>query len=133
MEAFFSDATLESCMPDTSPVHAENLVPISPAQAAARNTFDGQSLPRHPVTRRVIPAPFRRDSIRAGRHGKTWQEALAGTVRPGNMVPDVGMVIAVDQQIRRDDGIPVGIDLVITGAGGNELITDPGARVRVFR
>lgn len=133
MEAFFSDEALESMVPGSEPVRAESLAPISPAEAASRSTFNGSTLPRHPVTRRVIPAPYRRDSIRAGRHGKTWQEALAGTVRPGNMVPDVGMVIAVDQQIRREDGIPVGMELVIIGAGGNELVADPGERLRVFR
>jgi hypothetical protein len=133
MEAFFSDAALESMVPDTSPVHAETLAPISPAEAAHRSTFDGTTLPRHPVTRRVIPAPYRRDRISGGRHGKTWQEPLAGTVRPGDIMPDVGLVIAVDQQIRRKDGIPVALELVITGAGGKELVTDPGARIRVFR
>lgn len=133
MEAFFSDAALESMVPDKGPVRAEALTPISPADAARRSTFDGSTLPKHPVTRRVIPAPYRRDSIRAGRHGKTWQEALADTIRPGNMVPDVGMVIAVDQQIRREDGIPVGMELVLIGAGGCELVLDPGDRVKVFR
>lgn len=133
MEAFFSDETLESMVPDAGPVRAETLAPISPAEAAARSTFDGTTLPKHPVTRRVIPAPYRRDRISGGHHGKTWQEALAGTVRPGCIVPDVGLVIAVEQQIRREDGIPVGMELVLIGAGGCELVTDPGARVKVFR
>jgi hypothetical protein len=133
MEAFFSDAALETMVPDTEPVRAETLAPISPAEAARRSTFDGSTLPKHPVTRRVIPAPYRRDSIRAGRHGKTWQDRLAGNVRPGDIIPGTGLVIAVDQQIRREDGIPVAMELVITGAGGNELVMDPGARIRVFR
>jgi hypothetical protein len=133
MEAFFSDAALESMVPDAGPVHADALAPISPAEAARRSTFDGVTLPKHPVTRRVIPAPYRRDSVRGGRHGKTWQDRLAGSVRPGDIIPGTGMVIAVDQQIRREDGIPVGVELVLTGAGGNVLRTDPGTRVRVFR
>jgi hypothetical protein len=75
------------------PVHAETLVPISKAEATRRTTFDGDSMPRFPATRRVIPAPYRRDRVVGGKHGKTWTTLLAGDVRPGDIVPDIGLVV----------------------------------------
>jgi hypothetical protein len=103
MEAFFSDAALETMVPDDGPVHAEALAPISRAEAARRETFDGSALPGHPVTRRVIPAPFRRDRLVAGRHGKTWQEVRASGVRPGDIIPDIGVVTGISDEIRYMD------------------------------
>ena len=77
IEAFMSDAALEQVARNTAasgaPVHAEDLRPISAAEAAARTTFDGERLPSLPATRRVIPPPFRRD-----------RSPVAGsTARPG--------------------------------------------------
>ena len=94
IEAFMSDESLEQVQRQTAaaPVHAEDLVPISQAEAADRTTIRGDTLPRMPVTRPVIPAPFRRPSISISHHGRTWQPCRAGDVQVGDTVPGVGLV-----------------------------------------
>jgi hypothetical protein len=148
MEAFFSDSTLEAADAATAasagPVRAESLIPISRAEAASRETFNGSTLPGHPVTRRVIPRPFQRTRVVGGRHGKKWQERTLIGVRPGDIVPDVGRVVDVSEAVRYRDrnefidgaepgNIAVGLDIVLTGAGGSELRGPASQSIRVFR
>lgn len=103
VEAFMSDAALAQVEKQTreaaAPVHAESLQPISHAEALRKRTFNGETLPDFPQTRRVIPPPFQRPRINAGRHGKTWQYCSASEVQPGDLVPGVGTVETVDEQV----------------------------------
>lgn len=142
IEAFMSDAALTEAERATAasraPVHAEDLRPISRAEAARRTTFDGQSLPRAPATRRVIPAPFRRPSARGGGHGKTWQSVPAEQVNAGDMTELVGKVSLAQSVLRRDTisghrDVAVGTDVVLTGIGGVTETVDAASQVRVFR
>ena len=137
-----SDASLEQVERQTaaarSPVHAEDLRPISGAEAARRTTFDGQSLPSMPARRRVIPAPFARPSVRGGSHGKTWQRVRADEVRAGDIVPDVGLVALVHERLRRETvagraEVATRVEFVLTGAGGVIQAFSPGEQVQVFR
>jgi hypothetical protein len=142
IEAFMSDAALTEAERQTSaasaPVHAEDLRPISRAEAATRTTFDGQVLPRMPARRRVIPAPFRRPSARGGGHGKTWQSARADQVNAGDMTELVGKVAEVVSGLRREtiagrENVATGTDIILTGAGGVTATVDAASQVRVFR
>lgn len=141
VEAFLSDSALEQVeranRPDKT-VRQGDLVPISPAEAAARTTFDGEHMPRLPSLRRVIPEPFRRDRVDLTRHGRSWQTCRADAVEAGDMVVDVGRVMSTEAVIRYETvaGIPdvaTGMSVVIKGAGGNELVLQPGDTVRAFR
>lgn len=142
IEAFMSDAALEQAARNTAaaaaPVHAEDLRPISSAEAAARTTFGGERLPPIPATRRVIPPPFRRDRIAVDHHGKTWQPVPADQVVPGDMTELVGKVTGVMSVLRRETvagvpGVAVGTDIILTGAGGVTATVDAASQVRVFR
>jgi hypothetical protein len=140
VEEFMTPGALEQVAQQTSKaaVHAEDLVPISKAEAAARTTQHGDTLPSMPATRRVIPAPFKRPRIDCGRHGRTWQRVLPGRVEPGDMVPGVGRVETVETVTRYETvaGVPdvaVGMKVIITGAAGTELACDPSDRIQAFR
>lgn len=142
IEAFMSDAALQSAEDATraasEPVHAEDLKPISKAEAARRTTFSGEALPALPATRRVIPAPFQRPSVCGGTHGKTWQRVPARQVAEGDIVPDVGLVADVEERLLRETvagiaEVAVGSEIVVTGAGGAVKAFRPAAQVRVFR
>jgi hypothetical protein len=155
IEAFMSDEALRSAEQATqaaaAPVHAQDLRPISGAEAARRSTFDGTTLPGHGRPRRVIPAPFSRDRIRgAVHHGKEWVTVRAWQLRPGDIVPGTGQVASVTSRTRyrtrlevtgepapdpeRDsDPVAVGADVIVCGIGGVETILDASAEVRAFR
>jgi hypothetical protein len=143
IEAFMSDAALQDAQDATTaaagPVHAQDLRPISRAEAAARSTFDGTALPGHGRQRRVIPAPYRRDRIRgAVHHGKAWVTVRADYVREGDIVPGTGLVVDVLLVTRRETvagrpDIPVGTDVILRGIGGVETILDSSSEVRAFR
>lgn len=102
LEAFMSDAALQEAQDATdraaAPVHAEDLTPISPAEAAARRTQHGESLPSMPVMRKVIPPPFRRPSVTGGSHGKRWQPVRASQVRKDDIITDLGLVTDVGER-----------------------------------
>jgi hypothetical protein len=142
MEAFMSDAALQAAKDATTaaaaPVHAEDLKPISAAEAARRTTFGGEHLPPVPASRRVIPAPYRRPRAVGGRHGKTWQSVPADEVVAGDMTELVGRVASAVPAVRREEiagrpGVATGTDITITGIGGVAVTADAGAQVRVFR
>lgn len=142
VEHFMSDAALQSAEDATraaaEPVHAGDLKPISAAEAARRTTISGDTLPAMPATRRVIPAPFRRQRVTGGRHGKTWQSVPADEVVKGDMTECVGVVGDVASVIRRETvagraGVATGTDVVLTGIGGVAVAVDAASRVRVFR
>jgi hypothetical protein len=143
IEAFMSDAALEQAEKNTraasEPVHAEDLKPISQAEAAVRTTFGGAVLPSLPAPRRVIPAPFQRPSVRGGSHGKSWHENVrADQVRAGDIIPDVGRVTRVDEYVTRETvagvgDVATGVEVALTGAGGVVRVFDCAAPVRVFR
>lgn len=161
---FLPDAVAQEMLDasHSGPVHAENLVPISKAEARRRTTFDGESMPKFPATRRVIPAPYRRDRVVGGSHGKSWRTLIAGAIRVGDIITDLGLVVdrrEVTAYATREhvaagmahsnlmyadvDGIPEGVeeeDLVaiepgyfIIGAGGKGAIFRCNAEVKVFR
>jgi hypothetical protein len=142
IEAFMSDSALEqaekAARAAAEPVHAEDLKPVSAAEAAARTTFGGEHLPSLPSARRVIPAPFRRERVTGGRHGKTWQPVRADQVVPGDMTELVGKVAAAEPVLRREAvaGVPdvaTGTGIVLTGIGGVTETVDAARQVRVFR
>ena len=142
VEAFMSEEAIAEVTVQSAaaaaPVHAEDLRPISPAEAATRSTFNGEALPRHPVPRRVIPAPFRRPRFDLDRHGRTWQVPRADEVAEGDVVVDFGKVAATETVIRYETvaGIPdvaTGMKVILTGVAGNRAAFEPGARVRAFR
>lgn len=136
-------------------VHAENLIPISREQGAEMRMIDPESgtLPRFPSTRRVLPAPFRRDRISGGSHGKTWHLLTAEQVRRGDIITDLGRVVQVEQKVAHSDVVeqhnhlsdgtvegcpgcfPVasGFEYEITGAGGKVVKWLAGREVKVFR
>lgn len=134
------------------PVHAENLIPISPGHARELRTQKGDVLPKMPATRRVIPAPYRRDRITGGRHGKSWQDLPPEAIRPGDIITDVGLVVLVGSAVRYEavsdnvsegaetgtwrpeDKVAIGTSVVVTGAGGKAASYPvEGPDVRVFR
>lgn len=136
------------------PVHAENLVPISSQQGAEMRRIDPDSgtLPLFPATRRVIPAPYRRDRVTGGSHGKAWTLVTAEQVRKGDIITDLGLVVHVDEQVvhgtvgefastaalsgghwTRDDEVATGRRYVVTGAGGRQAAFPAGREVKVFR
>lgn len=155
VEAFMSPAALEQAekAASTAPVHAEDLRPISKAEAGRRTTFDGETLPGVPATRRVIPAPFRRPRIAIDHHGKTWQTVRADQVREGDIVPGLGRVAEAGEMVlyapRRDflepaereyltedelvEPVAHGTAIRVLGAGANVLMLRPHDQVRVFR
>jgi hypothetical protein len=145
VEAFMSDAALEQVDAQTAaaaaPVHAEDLIPISKAEAARRTTLDGEHLPMMPATRRVIPPPFQRPRFDLDRHGRDWTTCRADDVAPGDMVAVDGTsfrVATVEPVLRYAvvAGIPdvaVGMKVIITGIAGNQLVCEPGSNVRAFR
>lgn len=122
-----------------APVHAEQLVPITKAEAASRITFDGEHLPKVPATRRVIPPPFQRPRFDLDRHGRAWQSCPVEKVRKGDVVPDIGLVAcAPDYDVRYETvaGVPdvaVGMKVVITGVSGTQARFEPGSYVQAFR
>lgn len=151
---FLPDAVAQEMldMSRPGPVHAENLIPISPDHAREMRTQKGDTLPKMPATRRVIPAPYRRDRITGGRHGKSWQEVPPSAIQPGDIITDIGLVVIVGTAIRYEsvaDNVPEGtelamwrpedkvamsMDVVVTGAGGRAIsYRANGPDVRVFR
>lgn len=119
-------------------VHQEDLVPITKAEAAQRTTFDGEHLPRVPSSRRVLPAPFRRQRVSLDRHGRSWQQVRADAVQPGDVVPEVGRIAGIDFDIRYETvaGVPdvaTGMKVILTGIDGTAAAFDPGQHVRAFR
>lgn len=145
VEAFMSDAALDQVGRQTAaaaaPVHAEDLVPITKAEAAARTTFDGEHLPKVPSTRRVIPAPFRRPRFDLDRHGRTWTGCRADAVKKDDMVAVDGTsfrVASAELVTRRETvagvpGVATGMEVIITGIAGNQVVLAPGSNVRAFR
>lgn len=145
------------------PVHAENLVPISKEEARKRTTFNGDEMPRFPATRRVIPAPFKRDRITGGSHGKAWTTIVAAGIVTGDIIPEIGLVTDAEERTvyshrenvmqgtawsyplvarpgnrlpegcHPDDLVAIGLVIAVRGAGGNARTYDPGAEVKAFR
>jgi hypothetical protein len=155
VEAFLSDDALQAQWDATrassEPVHAENLIPISRQSASSftQSALDGQALPKV-STRRVIPAPFRRDRVTgASHHGKEWETVRASGVRAGDIITGIGLVVNAEQRlvftdikafgdeavVRKWGGgvVATGTEHVITGAGGVEQVFAANASVRVFR
>lgn len=148
IEELISESTLEADAAAkarrSAPVHAGALKPISKAEAARRTTFDGQSLPRLPSTRRVIPEPFRRPVISLSlpwEPKKVWSYVRADQVLAGDIVPDIGLVQSVSQTVRREvlatpvmgwTDVAVGTDVTITGPE-RYVTVDATDQVRVFR
>lgn len=142
VEAFMSEAALEEVARNTdaaATVREQDLVPITKAEAARRVTFDGESLPRVPSARRVLPAPFRRERVDLTRHGRAWTTCRADQVTPGDVVPDVGRIESAET-VRRFEpagdegsGVAVGMKILLTGVAGNRAAFEPGEDVRAFR
>jgi len=101
------------------PLHAETLTPITQYRAnqIISGSPDGKLqhgvMPRAPQTRRVIPPPFRRESISIrvpGEPQAQWHNVRADQVLVGDIVPDVGKVVEVLTQPRyssAEEQVPV--------------------------
>lgn len=135
-----SDAAVEQAeaASKAAAVHAGDLVPITRAEAARRVTFDGEHLPALPATRRVLPAPFRRQRIAVEHHGRAWTGCRADQLAPGDIVPGIGRLISAVRATRYAEvagvpGVATGVSIYIRGAGGVEQVLDPAEQVRAFR
>jgi hypothetical protein len=117
IEAFMSQGALDELATrqkaKDTPVRADSLRAISPAEAQRRRTFGGEGLPDLPQVRRVIPAPFQRPSATiAERHGKTWRTLFARQIVAGDTVPDVGVVSVVKSEVvHQPRGVVLGYEL----------------------
>lgn len=110
------------------PLRGETLRPTTRAHANALMTGNPQghlqrgAIPRAPVTRRVIPPPFRRESISVrvpGEPQPQWQNLKAHQVKEGHIVPDVGRVVSIKIGIRyADAGEVVPVKLYRFGEDG---------------
>jgi hypothetical protein len=63
-------------------------------------------MPKAPATRRVIPPPFQRESIRIRVPGEPvpeWRNLRAEQVMEGDIVPGVGRVVEITRQTRYSD------------------------------
>lgn len=124
-----------------APIHAEALRPMSREEARQRTTFDGQSLPNLPTTRRVIPAPFKRPVINLqvpGAPRKEWRYIRADELAEGDIVPGVGKVVEVGSHIDRRtvagvEGVAVNTFVFAVGQGGQVGVYEPHEQVRAFR
>jgi hypothetical protein len=135
------------------PVHAEDLIPVARNDPRIQGPAPGNGsvLPKVPVRRRVIPAPFKRPSIHIDHHGKSWQVKHVESVQAGDIVPDVGRVAKAEQRtryvrmsevMRLEDlqlhalnphkQVAVGLEVVLTGIDGREHLFEPSQRIRVF-
>jgi hypothetical protein len=157
LEAMVSDAAMEKfedhVRRQAEPVHAEDLIPVARNDPRIQGPAPGNGsvLPKVPVRRRVIPAPFRRPSIHIDHHGKSWQVKRADRVEPDDIVPDVGRVAAMrtstvyvrmSEVMKLEDlelhdlnpskRVAVGLEVVLTGIDGREHIFEPSQRVHVF-
>lgn len=157
VEALSSERVLErledQARQRAAPVHAEDLVAVPKGHPVTQIRHDGVSVPKMPVTRRVIPRPFARPRIDISHHGRTWQRKPVEQVRPGDMVPDVGKVAFLPE--RRTCYLPryhffpadydfglhgkdpsemisVGLKLVLTGIDGREHFFAEDDWTRVF-
>jgi hypothetical protein len=141
IEAFMSAESIEQVTRQTArtgTVRQEDMVPITPAEAARRTTFDGEHLPRVPVTRRVLPAPFQRQRFDLDRHGRAWTTCPVEEVAKDDVVPDVGRIADVETVRRHETvagvpGVVVGMKVILTGVAGNRVPFEPGESVRAFR
>jgi hypothetical protein len=154
VEAFMSDAALAQVEAQSraaaTPVHAEQLIPISAAEGRRRRTFSGEGLPDFPQARRVIPPPFRRPSISAGRHGKTWGFIEAQSILNDDLIIGIGLVVAVEEKVVYatkaelgislpgvdedfEERVAIGIAIVVTGKGGEVRAFRERDQVKVFR
>jgi hypothetical protein len=111
---------------EPEPIRADQLRPISAAEAAAKRTFDGSTLPNMPRPRRVIPAPFQRSRVRGGQHGKRWVEIMAGEIEEDAMHEGVGRV--ADRKLDMING-----KITLIGKGGMVQTFELGQVTKVFR
>lgn len=131
VEALSSERVLErledQAKQRAAPVHAEDLVAVPKGHPVTQIRHDGVSVPRMPVTRRVIPRPFQRPRIDISHHGKTWQRKPVSEVRPGDMVPDVGRVALEPERrtcyLQRFHFFPADYDFGLHGHDPNEMIS----------
>jgi hypothetical protein len=123
-----------------APVHMEGLKPLPPGMPRLPNgVIPGgpDALSMTPSMRRAIPAPFSRESISIGKHGKTWAYLSADQVQPGDMVVDFGKVDesfenTVYQQItgRR---VAVSVQRSLINVFGETRTFEPSDQLMVFR
>jgi hypothetical protein len=129
----------------SAPVHAEDLTPITKTQAAAMRNFNpsgtpgGGSMPNFPAQKRVIPAPFRRphiDLTSRPEDRRTWQMVRADSVRIGDIVVDLGLVIHIVLKTHYEEiaGVRAATGFVVYMEGPERVaVYDPHEQVRAFR
>jgi hypothetical protein len=124
----------------TEPVHMEGLKPLPPGLPRLPNGVipggsDATTLV--PSMRKTIPAPYQRDRISAGRHGKTWAYMSAEEVVPGDLVVDFGLVDARSEvtsyAMVAGREVAVGVEIYLWNIADAEKVFDPAEQIRVFR
>jgi hypothetical protein len=90
-------------------------------------------LPQAPARRRVIPAPFKRDSVAlVGGVRRAWCEVDVSEVEVGDIVPDVGMVDEVLERAELGGDRP-GVYRTLVGIAGRRREFSPGEAVKAFQ
>ncbi len=123
------------------PVHMEGLKPLPPGLPRLPNGVipgGSDALTMVPSMRRSIPAPYRRESINIGRHGKTWAYAQAGSVQPGDLVVDFGKIAAASEELIYDEVVPgikapVRAEIRLVNIAGEVRIFGQAEQIRIFR
>jgi hypothetical protein len=124
----------------SAPVHMEGLKPLPAGMARMPNGVipggsDATTLV--PSMRRSVPAPFKRESVNVGRHGKTWQYLPADQVAPGDIVVDFGRVVQRASRIRYGEiagrKVAVGDEILLVNPLEEVRPFDPADQIRVFR
>jgi hypothetical protein len=126
----------------SAPVRMDQMKAITKGEAARRRTQHGESLPNMPATKRVIPKPFQRDRLvvsSSNGHQKTWQHVRVDEVQVGDIIPDLGRVVEITEQVRREDigsvkDVATGVTTILVGLGGKvAAFRELHERIQVFR
>lgn len=79
------------------------------------------------IKRGSKPAPFKRPMIEIGKHGRSWKTVEACSIKPGDIVADVGLVTEVTHTV---GSIPHSVEF--TNIAGNEFHFGPLYLVKAF-
>jgi hypothetical protein len=97
--------------------------------------IDVPSLPNGRVQKK-IPTPFARPSISIGGAGpvekREWRAVLACKLAEGDIVPGVGVLDTVDEQVTTADDIEIRWTVTVTGGDDNRRSFDGNDQVWAF-
>jgi hypothetical protein len=136
--------TEERAKRQSEPVHMDGLQPLPSGMPRLPNgVIPGGDLATTlvPSMRKTIPVPFKRESINAGRHGKTWAYMAADQVVKDDIVVDFGKIARVtpyvahqtDPTSRGRRRIATREGIVLTNIVGEDRDVGSQDQLRVFR